>query len=110
MFCLTALTVLVEHAGVNNPGNESVSLLPVCMRTVQKDGANQGRQFYTCSKPREDQCGFFEWADDVPPSNVRLGTGRGRGRGGGGSSEVAGGEGKRKRAPPRELAHKLNEL
>ncbi|CAI8054414.1 DNA topoisomerase 3-alpha [Geodia barretti] len=43
------------------------------MRTVQKEGPNKGRQFCTCSKPREDQCGFFEWADDVPTSNITPG-------------------------------------
>ncbi|XP_058013466.1 DNA topoisomerase 3-alpha isoform X2 [Ahaetulla prasina] len=37
---------------------------PVVTRTVQKEGPNKGRQFHTCSKPREQQCGFFEWADD----------------------------------------------
>ena len=42
-------------------------------RTVQKEGPNKGRQFCTCSKPREDQCGFFEWADDVPTSNITPG-------------------------------------
>ncbi|XP_016051963.1 PREDICTED: DNA topoisomerase 3-alpha isoform X2 [Miniopterus natalensis] len=33
-------------------------------RTVQKDGPNKGRQFHTCAKPREQQCGFFQWADE----------------------------------------------
>ncbi|XP_053327854.1 DNA topoisomerase 3-alpha [Spea bombifrons] len=33
-------------------------------RTVLKDGANKGRQFHTCAKPREQQCGFFQWADE----------------------------------------------
>lgn len=37
-------------------------------RTVQKDGPNKGRMFHTCGKPREQQCGFFQWADEnVPP-------------------------------------------
>uniref|UniRef100_A0A8C4GLT4 DNA topoisomerase n=1 Tax=Dicentrarchus labrax TaxID=13489 RepID=A0A8C4GLT4_DICLA len=34
------------------------------MRTVQKDGPNKGRTFYTCGKPRDQQCGFFLWADE----------------------------------------------
>lgn len=87
------------------------------LRTVQKEGPNKGKQFYTCSKPREHQCRFFEWADNVPPSSVqsystRGGRGHG-GRGGGNSwrrtrSEVA--EGSRKRAPStcsvcREVGH-----
>ncbi|XP_058531654.1 DNA topoisomerase 3-alpha [Ochotona princeps] len=37
---------------------------PAITRTVQKDGPNKGRQFHTCSKPREQQCGFFQWADE----------------------------------------------
>lgn len=38
-------------------------------RTVQKDGPNKGRMFHTCGKSREQQCGFFQWADEnAPPS------------------------------------------
>uniref|UniRef100_H3CL93 DNA topoisomerase n=1 Tax=Tetraodon nigroviridis TaxID=99883 RepID=H3CL93_TETNG len=38
-------------------------------RTVQKDGPNKGRMFHTCGKTREQQCGFFQWADEnAPPS------------------------------------------
>lgn len=33
-------------------------------RTVQKDGPNKGRTFDTCGKPRDQQCGFFQWADE----------------------------------------------
>lgn len=41
---------------------------PAVTRTVQKDGVNKGRQFHTCAKPREQQCGFFQWADEnIPP-------------------------------------------
>ena len=46
---------------------------PLTRRMVQKEGPNKGRQFFTCPKPRESQCGFFEWADDVPSSNIRPG-------------------------------------
>nr|XP_014344773.1 PREDICTED: DNA topoisomerase 3-alpha isoform X2 [Latimeria chalumnae] len=43
---------------------------PAVTRTVQKDGPNKGRLFHTCSKPREQQCGFFQWADEnVPPES-----------------------------------------
>ncbi|XP_040927756.1 DNA topoisomerase 3-alpha isoform X2 [Betta splendens] len=49
-------------------------------RTVQKDGPNRGRLFHTCGKPREQQCGFFQWADEnVPPPG---GPGGGVSRGG----------------------------
>ena len=38
-------------------------------RTVQKDGPNKGRMFHACGKSREQQCGFFQWADEnAPPS------------------------------------------
>lgn len=31
---------------------------------MKKEGPNKGRKFYVCPKPREQQCTFFEWADD----------------------------------------------
>ncbi|KAL0974315.1 hypothetical protein UPYG_G00218720 [Umbra pygmaea] len=42
--------------------------LPAVVRLVTKQGDNKGRQFYTCSLPREKQCNFFEWADSHFPS------------------------------------------
>ncbi|XP_075422019.1 DNA topoisomerase 3-alpha isoform X2 [Ascaphus truei] len=54
------------------PGGQVVCMCnqPAITRTVQKDGANKGRQFHTCPKPREEQCGFFQWADEnVPPGS-----------------------------------------
>ncbi|PWN40734.1 prokaryotic type I DNA topoisomerase [Ceraceosorus guamensis] len=37
---------------------------PSVTRTVNKTGANQGRQFYACSAPKEEGgCGFFAWTD-----------------------------------------------
>ncbi|KAI0560478.1 Helicase [Gracilaria domingensis] len=39
--------------------------LPASDFIVRKPGRNQGRKFYTCSKPREKRCGYFEWAEDV---------------------------------------------
>ncbi|GAA6215596.1 DNA topoisomerase 3-alpha [Lates japonicus] len=55
-------------------------------RTVQKDGPNKGRMFQTCGKPREQQCGFFQWADEnVPPAG-----GFGGGFNGGGDGENRG--------------------
>uniref|UniRef100_A0A3P8UYT7 Endonuclease 8-like 3 n=2 Tax=Cynoglossus semilaevis TaxID=244447 RepID=A0A3P8UYT7_CYNSE len=36
---------------------------PAVLRVVHKDGENKGRQFYSCSLPRETKCTFFEWAD-----------------------------------------------
>ncbi|XP_054464313.1 LOW QUALITY PROTEIN: DNA topoisomerase 3-alpha [Anoplopoma fimbria] len=40
-------------------------------RMVQKDGPNKGRMFHTCGKPRDQTCGFFQWADEnEPPPGV----------------------------------------
>ncbi|KDO34566.1 hypothetical protein SPRG_00629 [Saprolegnia parasitica CBS 223.65] len=36
---------------------------PSVKRVVAKAGPNQGREFYTCSFPQADSCGFFEWKD-----------------------------------------------
>ncbi|XP_063314225.1 endonuclease 8-like 3 [Pelobates fuscus] len=36
---------------------------PCALQVVRKDGDNKGRQFYTCSLPRESRCEHFEWAD-----------------------------------------------
>uniref|UniRef100_A0A8V0Z377 DNA topoisomerase n=1 Tax=Gallus gallus TaxID=9031 RepID=A0A8V0Z377_CHICK len=58
-----------EHFGSSNNSSSGDSTVcrcdqPAVTRTVQKDGPNKGRQFHTCSKPREQQCGFFQWADE----------------------------------------------
>ncbi|KAF5899285.1 DNA topoisomerase 3-alpha [Clarias magur] len=37
---------------------------PAVTRTVMKDGPNKGRVFLTCGRPREQQCGFFQWVDE----------------------------------------------
>ncbi|XP_076293388.1 topoisomerase 3-alpha isoform X2 [Lasioglossum baleicum] len=50
-------------------------------RTVQKDGPNKGRLFYSCPKPMNESCNFFQWADDTTQNhNASFGE-RGRGRG-----------------------------
>ena len=105
---------------VCNCGNKAAE------RTVQKDGPNKGKQFFTCSKPRDQQCQFFEWSSNLPASSTRtysssrVGRGRGeagqRGRAQGSlrSSVLHGDDDdvgrKRKRAPPtcsvcREVGH-----
>lgn len=38
-------------------------------RTVQKESANKGREFYSCSNPAT-ACKFFVWADKKKPSRT----------------------------------------
>ncbi|KAK9765124.1 DNA topoisomerase, variant 3 [Basidiobolus ranarum] len=39
--------------------------LPSAHRTVRKEGANQGKQFFCCSKPQDDnRCDFFQWVEN----------------------------------------------
>ncbi|XP_032697180.1 DNA topoisomerase 3-alpha isoform X2 [Lontra canadensis] len=64
-----------DGGGGGGGGGGSMSCLcsqPAVTRTVQKDGPNKGRQFHTCAKPREQQCGFFQWVDEnVAPGTFR---------------------------------------
>uniref|UniRef100_A0A8C9M5J8 DNA topoisomerase n=1 Tax=Panthera tigris altaica TaxID=74533 RepID=A0A8C9M5J8_PANTA len=56
-------------------GTSCLCSQPTVTRTVQKDGPNKGRQFHTCAKPREQQCGFFQWADEnVAPGSLGVQT------------------------------------
>lgn len=50
--------------GDGDGGTSCLCGQPAVTRTVQKDGPNKGRQFHTCAKPREQQCGFFQWVDE----------------------------------------------
>ncbi|XP_020670289.3 DNA topoisomerase 3-alpha [Pogona vitticeps] len=78
-----------EPGGGGNGGAVCRCDQPAVTRTVQKEGPNKGRPFHTCSKPREQQCGFFQWADEnlapAPasgfPSNPFTGEGSARGSG-----------------------------
>ncbi|KAF7691107.1 DNA topoisomerase 3-alpha [Silurus meridionalis] len=63
--------------GSGGGGEETVCTcnIPAVTRTVMKDGPNKGRVFLTCSKPRDQQCGFFQWVDEnvapAAPGNAR---------------------------------------
>ncbi|CAN0440128.1 unnamed protein product, partial [Hapterophycus canaliculatus] len=49
------------------------------LRTVRKEGPNQGKQFYACPRSdRNEQCNMFSWVDGDDG-----GGGGGGGRGGG---------------------------
>lgn len=52
--------------GSGGGGEESMCNcnIPAVTRTVMKDGPNKGRVFLTCGKPRDQQCGFFQWVDE----------------------------------------------
>jgi SWI/SNF-related matrix-associated actin-dependent regulator of chromatin subfamily A-like protein 1 len=41
-------------------------------RTVTRDNANKGRLFWVCAKPRNAQCNFFEWDDEVRKDIKRI--------------------------------------
>ncbi|XP_014209436.1 DNA topoisomerase 3-alpha [Copidosoma floridanum] len=81
---------------------------PARQLTVQKDGLNKGRQFYSCPSGVNSSCGFFQWADTVSGNSGNSGNSnnwnppgpsgpsRGRGRGGGGATGAAP---KKSRAP-----------
>lgn len=68
----------------------SVYIIFICRRTVTK-GPNKGRKFFNCPKQRKDQCDFFEWADDIQPSDPLTSSGLGQ-------ESLEGGR-KRKQAP-----------
>ena len=63
--------------------------MPSIIRTVNKEGANKGRTFFTCSKPQGAQCGFFSFCDDSSSSNNRGSAGGGGFRASGGGGAVA---------------------
>ncbi|WWD00560.1 hypothetical protein V866_007495 [Kwoniella sp. B9012] len=55
--------------------------LPAVSRTVQKaDSPHVGRQFWTCSKPQSEQCGYFEWVDEGGNASNSGGGSSARGR------------------------------
>ncbi|TRY65801.1 hypothetical protein DNTS_024082 [Danionella cerebrum] len=55
-----------NHRG---PGNDEGDIMcfcdePAVSKTVLKIGPNTGRMFHTCGKPSNQQCAFFQWADE----------------------------------------------
>eukprot|EP01134_Creolimax_fragrantissima_P003790 CFRG3790T1 len=51
-------------------------------RTVVKEGPNKGRQFNACGKGPGQGCGYFEWKNEVRPSETGAYNDKGGGRGG----------------------------
>lgn len=56
--------------------------IPAVERRVMKEGNNFGKYFYTCTKPRNEQCGFFEWIDGGQSISAPRSSSSGAGRGG----------------------------
>ena len=61
-------------------GNRSPDVPPRCQcnqlaesRTVQKEGPNKGRTFWSCPKSQGAACKFFAWADEAGLSNSGVG-------------------------------------
>ena len=44
---------------------------PCVLRTVLKEGANNGRRFFACSRPTKKQCQYFQWADQYNTLIIR---------------------------------------
>lgn len=59
MASTTNVAVNTEPNEMNCKCNQEAKLI-----TVKKEGPNKGRQFYACAKPQNEQCDFFEWADN----------------------------------------------
>jgi DNA topoisomerase III len=63
-------------------------------KTVLREGANKGRQFWGCPNHESARCKYFEWDDEPPRDNMGLGTGGSNGGFGGGfGDELSGGFG-----------------
>ncbi|XP_069878575.1 5'-3' DNA helicase ZGRF1 [Dipodomys merriami] len=43
---------------------------PAKLVMVKKEGPNKGRFFYSCDRPKADQCKFFKWLEEVTPGGV----------------------------------------
>lgn len=44
--------------------------LPCVSRTTRKPGENQNREFFACSRPNTESCGFFQWKDEWNPQDA----------------------------------------
>ena len=74
-------------SGANGAGGQRQCQcgLEVTVRETTQ-GANMGRKYLSCPKPRESKCGYFEWADEVDSSAHPKRSFSGAGGGGGGSN------------------------
>ncbi len=59
------LTDLSSDSGNGNPNCHCG--IPTKLLTVNKEGTNKGRPFYSCTKPKDGgSCNFFQWGDEPP--------------------------------------------
>ncbi|XP_072931874.1 DNA topoisomerase 3-alpha [Epargyreus clarus] len=56
--------------GQNDGGAVCNCGIPAKQITVRKEGPNNGRLFYACSKDYNSRCNFFEWADGGTNNNA----------------------------------------
>lgn len=73
----TTRTFHDNFSGFNNQNQQNTSDTILCncheqakQLTVRKEGPNQGRQFYKCSKPQGTGCDFFLWAEEGAAPNT----------------------------------------
>ncbi|KAL6059656.1 hypothetical protein STEG23_037121, partial [Scotinomys teguina] len=43
---------------------------PAKLVMVKKEGPNKGRLFYTCDRPKGNQCKFFKWLEEAAPGQL----------------------------------------
>ncbi|NXG81711.1 ZGRF1 protein, partial [Stercorarius parasiticus] len=62
----------------DGPSESKESCVPLCnhmhpakLVTVQKEGENKGRLFYTCDAAKAERCLFFKWIEDVNPAQIK---------------------------------------
>ncbi|QQP52602.1 DNA topoisomerase [Caligus rogercresseyi] len=76
---VTSSTPASSYNHHSNPSGGESQLTCNCgkvasSRTVQKEGPNKGRSFFTCplNLSEEGRCNFFKWADEVSTSSAVL--------------------------------------
>jgi hypothetical protein len=63
---------IIEISSASNAINiQCECKLPALIKTVRKEGQNNGKEFYACSKQFADssKCNFFQWVDQVASQN-----------------------------------------
>lgn len=60
-----------EDTIADNPNSKVCECgTPARLLTVKKESQNKGRQFYNCAKLKQQQCDFFQWADEDTTTTV----------------------------------------